>query len=143
MKYQENISENKTKATAASTNSGTTAIQLKDNREFSTIQMVLKPGKNPAVEANLISQYHADEDNGDAISITSHKAQDHQNAINHYKSAIRRRKSAGRMHVNQDGGHLMAIQTLNQKIQTRQAKISGINTQAQTGKKPKLPSLKW
>ncbi|MEN2399206.1 hypothetical protein GKZ90_0005425 [Flavobacterium sp. MC2016-06] len=166
--HQEKSSKNKTESSAANASAGKTAIQLKDNRESSvvqkkisdgtamkntmdnnselageTVQRVLKPGKDPAVEANLINEYHNHENAGDAFSLSSGNVESHKQAVAQYKHAIKKRKIAGKMHVNQDGGHLTAIATLQQKVQSRNQKIKGLETQAATGKKAPLPSLRW
>ncbi|MGH2664781.1 hypothetical protein [Flavobacterium sp.] len=162
---QQHISKEKTEKKAANAGLGVSAVQLKDNRGSSviqkklsdgvskiennpglggqTVQRVLKDKKNSAAEAQLIKEYHTAEDNGNNISITSTNIDHQKQAVIYYKSAIQKRKRVGKMHVDQDGGHLAAVDTLKDKIQARQAKIKGLEMQKKTGKKPKLPGLNY
>ena len=88
------------------------------------VQRVLRAGQSSAAEARLIEQYHAAENSGDSCSITSASADVHRTAIAHYQNARRLRRRAGAMHVNNDGGHLLAIATLGDKIAARNAAIN-------------------
>jgi hypothetical protein len=105
--------------------------------------LVLKDASKAGLDAQLVGEYHADENAGDAFSINSRTVAHHQSAVRKYQSAKRKRKRAGKLHVNQDGGHLTAISTLNDKIAVRRGKIRGLQQQKATGKKPKLPRLRF
>lgn len=94
---------------------------LKQNKLL--IQAVLIDKEKAGLNASLVGKYHTAEENGDSKSITSMKVTDHEEAIEYYKQAKRLRKSAGKLHVDQDGGHITAIATLNDKISARRAKI--------------------
>lgn len=107
------------------------------------IQMVLKDPTKSDLNAQLTDEYHADEKAGDNLSINSQSVAVHQSAVTKYQSAKRKRKRAGKLHTDQDGGHLTAIGTLDDKINARREKIRGIQNQKNTGKKPKRPSLRF
>ena len=97
----------------------THSVQKKNNE----IQRVLINPGNFVLNANLVGQYHTAETNGDDQSITSNSVAVHQQAIVYYKQAKQLRRRAGKLHQDQDGGHLTAIDTLDVKIETRKAKI--------------------
>jgi len=79
------------------------------------IQRVLINPGHAARNAQLTRDYHAAETSGDT-------AEDHGEAIGHYQRAQMLRRQAGRLHHDQDGGHLTAIDTLGDKIGARRAR---------------------
>ena len=104
---------------------------LKSTTSFTPeIQLVLIDPNNSGLNASLTKQYHDEEDNGDACSASSKSIQIHQQAIDHYKRAKALRKRAGKLHQDDDGGHLLAIDTLNDKIQRRKELIAGLSPKA-------------
>ncbi len=103
------------------------------------IQMVLIDPTQSGLNASLTKQYHDEEDNGDACSVVSKSILVHQQAINHFKSAIKMRKRAGKLHQDEDGGHILAISTLSDKIQKRKEFIAELTPKAATSN-PKVKS---
>ena len=108
---------------AARREGGSERIGNTENQATGPVQRVLKDPDDAGREAQLVRGYHADEDAGDACSITSTSADVHRAAIEHYRSAIRGRRAAGKLHTGTDHGHLLAIGTLQDKIATRNRKI--------------------
>ena len=103
------------------------------------IQMVLIDPTQSGLNASLTKQYHDEEDNGDACSVSSKSILVHQQAIVHYKSAIQLRKRAGKLHQDEDGGHILAIGTLSDKIQKRKEFIAELTPKDATSS-PKVKS---
>jgi len=91
------------------------------------IQLVLINPNNSILNATLTQQYHDEENDGDACSVMSKSIQVHQDAIDHFKKAKSLRKRAGKLHHNDDEGHLLAIATLNDKIQRRKELIAELS----------------
>ncbi len=91
------------------------------------IQLVLIDPNNSILNAKLTQQYHDEENAGDACSVMSKSIQVHQDAIDHFKRAKALRKRAGKLHQDDDGGHLLAIDTLSDKIQRRKELIAELS----------------
>jgi len=94
------------------------------------IQLVLIDPNDSGLNASLTKQYHDEENDGDACSASSKSIDVHEAAIEHYKRAKALRKRAGKLHQDDDGGHLLAIDTLNVKILKRRELISGLRPKA-------------
>lgn len=127
---------------------GAKALQMKSGESHTLesvnsftpeIQMVLIDPTKSDLNASLTKQYHDEEDNGDACSVSSKSISVHQQAIDHFKSAIKLRKRAGKLHQDQDGGHILAISTLSDKIQKRKEIIAELSPKASTSS-PKVKS---
>ncbi|MFA5329576.1 MAG: DUF4157 domain-containing protein [Prolixibacteraceae bacterium] len=110
-------------------------IPLVSHSSTPEIQLVLKNQKDSGLNATLTIQYHEEEDNGDACSASSKSIEDHKQAIEHYKKAKDLRKRAGKLHQDEDGGHITAIQTLDVKILKRKQLIAELSPK--TAAKPK------
>jgi hypothetical protein len=102
----------------------------------SSIQFVLKDQKDSALNASLTKQYHEEENEGDDCSPVSSSIDVHKAAIEHYKNAKALRRRAGKLHQDEDGGHLLAIETLNDKILRRKQLIADLSPKT-TSAKPK------
>lgn len=107
------------------------------NSSTPEVQLVLIDPNNGGLNASLTKQYHEEEDAGDACSASSKSIDVHEEAIEHYKRAKTLRKRAGKLHLDDDGGHLLAIDTLNVKIQKRRELISGLRPKV-TASSPKM-----
>lgn len=118
---------------------GAKAVQRKHEKSNSTetvnsftpeIQLVLIDPNDSGLNASLTKQYHDAENDGDACSVSGKSIDVHEEAIEHYKRAKALRKRAGKLHQDDDGGHLLAIDTLNVKIMKRRELISGLRPKA-------------
>ncbi len=106
------------------------------NSISSSIQLVLKNQNDKDLNASLTEEYHKEENNGDECSPTSSSIEVHKMAIEHYKKAKALRRRAGKLHKDEDGGHLIAIQTLDDKIIRRKQLIADLSPKT-TSDKPK------
>lgn len=133
IKSEQNAFSKKKKDNVAE-NAGFKSTQLVQQNKL-LIQAVLIDKEKAGLNARLVQQYHAAEKNGDSQSVTSKNVTVHEKAIEFYKQAKSLRKSAGKLHVDQDGGHITAIATLNDKINTRRAKIRDLKPKGSQAKR--------
>ena len=96
--------------------------------KFQPVQFVLRVDNetNRRENARLTGLYHAAEESGDALSIETGSIVDQRSAITFYNRAINLRRQAAGLHIDNGGGHLTAITTLEDKITARNARIRAL-----------------
>lgn len=116
--------EQRKQESRAVANNETGNRQLKriiDNRSSLFLQSkLLQVAQKMMSQLSLTPQYHREETIGDSISIFSTTIAEHQQAIVHYRNAIRLRTQEAMQYRGMDRGHQIAINTLRGKIATRE-----------------------